>query len=361
MGFSSKIKDDILVKSARHCCVCRRFKGLKIEVHHITPKEQGGEDSFENAIALCFDCHSDAGHYFAGHPKGKKLSSPELAKHKEEWFKIVQEGKVDIPKDVVVDIIVDNMNFEGSFQPQFIKEKIIYVDRDAYKEIFELTGKNSMDIVKEMKQINKQSGFFDPVIDDINSYDDLIDFFNGDFPEKGYRKTSDENTDTDCQPINYFFSNNLVQKKEINLSNCILNLKLINYGSFILEDYKVYLKFENVVKVDSVSKSTAMFDLLQYNYNVRFIEDYKAEFFPERNVLVQNDSVSIDPICFRTKHNVQEIKIHWELLARGIQVKGVIDLKIDPVFEIKENHRFISSAEKKDIEYRVLPKKKTEK
>ena len=78
MGFPSKIREDIFVKSARHCCVCHRYKGIKVEIHHILPKKQGGEDTFENAISLCFDCHSDAGHYFAGHPKGSKFSPEEL-------------------------------------------------------------------------------------------------------------------------------------------------------------------------------------------------------------------------------------------------------------------------------------------
>ena len=60
------------------------------------PKKQGGEDVYENAIALCFDCHSDAGHYFANHPKGTKYSLSELRRHKEEWFKIVKAN--NIPK-----------------------------------------------------------------------------------------------------------------------------------------------------------------------------------------------------------------------------------------------------------------------
>ena len=82
MGFSNEIKDEILVKSARHCCVCHKAKGLNIEVHHINPRKQGGSDTLKNAIALCFDCHADAGHFFANHPKGSKLSPNELLKHK---------------------------------------------------------------------------------------------------------------------------------------------------------------------------------------------------------------------------------------------------------------------------------------
>lgn len=94
MAFTSKIKEDILVASARHCCVCHRYRGVKIEIHHIKPKEQGGKDSFENAIPLCFDCHCDAGHYFSKHPKGTKFSPNELKKHKEKWFDIVKNNKI---------------------------------------------------------------------------------------------------------------------------------------------------------------------------------------------------------------------------------------------------------------------------
>jgi HNH endonuclease len=94
MGFSKKVKEDILVASARHCCVCHRYKGIKIEIHHILPKEQGGKDTFENAISLCYDCHSDAGHYFSKHPKGTKFSPSELKKHKESWFEIVKNNNI---------------------------------------------------------------------------------------------------------------------------------------------------------------------------------------------------------------------------------------------------------------------------
>lgn len=95
MGFSQKIKEDALVAAARHCCVCHKRKGLNIEVHHITPRAQGGKDTLANAIALCPDCHADAGHYFAGHPRGTKLSPPELIKHREAWYKIVNDNNID--------------------------------------------------------------------------------------------------------------------------------------------------------------------------------------------------------------------------------------------------------------------------
>ena len=98
MGFSPKIKNEILIDAARHCCVCHRYKGVNVEVHHIEPQASGGSNTYENAIALCFDCHADAGHYNPSHPRGTKFSPSELRKAKERWFRMVKEN--DIPQAI---------------------------------------------------------------------------------------------------------------------------------------------------------------------------------------------------------------------------------------------------------------------
>jgi hypothetical protein len=56
--------------------------------------EKGGDDSFDNAIALCFECHAWAGHYFSGHPKGIKYSPEQLRAARAEWYVRVQAGQV---------------------------------------------------------------------------------------------------------------------------------------------------------------------------------------------------------------------------------------------------------------------------
>ena len=94
MGFSTKIKNEILIDSARHCCVCHRYKGVNVEVHHIEPEASGGKNTYNNAVALCFDCHADAGHYNPSHPRGTKFSPSELRKAKERWFRIVKENAI---------------------------------------------------------------------------------------------------------------------------------------------------------------------------------------------------------------------------------------------------------------------------
>lgn len=102
MSFSREIREQALVAAARHCCVCHRYKGVKIEVHHIQPKAAGGDDSLENAISLCFDCHADAGHYNAMHPRGTRLSQTELRLQRDAWHTIVQTNHIELAgKDIL--------------------------------------------------------------------------------------------------------------------------------------------------------------------------------------------------------------------------------------------------------------------
>ena len=81
-----KIKEDVLVKCKRYCCFCGRYKGRDIEVHHIVQKADGGEDSFDNAIPLCFDCHSEVGSYNSNHPKGNKFKPGELKRIRDDFY-----------------------------------------------------------------------------------------------------------------------------------------------------------------------------------------------------------------------------------------------------------------------------------
>ncbi|HBX52632.1 MAG: hypothetical protein A2W98_14675 [Bacteroidetes bacterium GWF2_33_38] len=94
MGFSPTIKQQVMNDSARHCCVCHRYKGIKIEVHHIKQEADGGSNTYENAIPLCFDCHSDAGHFNDRHPRGTKFSIPELINARNKWYEFVKKNPI---------------------------------------------------------------------------------------------------------------------------------------------------------------------------------------------------------------------------------------------------------------------------
>lgn len=127
MGFPKEVKSRILVDTARHCCVCHRYKGVKVEVHHIRPQSEGGPNTYENAIALCFDCHADAGHYNPKHPKGTKYSPEELKKSKNQWIEMVRKNNIESPR------VDEELKFTIMEETAKYEEKIISLRRDVIK------------------------------------------------------------------------------------------------------------------------------------------------------------------------------------------------------------------------------------
>jgi len=111
MSFSKKIADEVLVKSGRRCSICNIFCGTKIELHHIKPKYQGGEDIFDNCIPLCFNCHADVGSYNFNHPKGKKYSEKELKMHREKLYEKMVIFIPEIKMNSIEWISYANMRF----------------------------------------------------------------------------------------------------------------------------------------------------------------------------------------------------------------------------------------------------------
>lgn len=93
MAFSEDIKMKAMIACGRCCCLCHRFRGNKMEVHHIKAHADGGEDTFENAIPLCFDCHAEVRQYDPRHPKGIKYSEKELIIQRDNWYEKVKNEK----------------------------------------------------------------------------------------------------------------------------------------------------------------------------------------------------------------------------------------------------------------------------
>lgn len=104
-----KVKEDVLVECKRYCCFCGDYKGRDIEVHHIVQRAAGGEDSFDNAIPLCFDCHSEIGSYNPNHPKGNRFKPGELKRIRDAFYiKVVNlpyrpNGISDTDKSLLMD------------------------------------------------------------------------------------------------------------------------------------------------------------------------------------------------------------------------------------------------------------------
>ena len=70
-----------------------------MEVHHIKAQADGGSDTFENAIPLCFDCHAIVRQYDPKHPKGIKFSEKELIQHRDNWYATVKAGSQKSEKE----------------------------------------------------------------------------------------------------------------------------------------------------------------------------------------------------------------------------------------------------------------------
>ncbi len=88
MSFPPAVAESLLVKCHRHCCVCHKPAGTKMVVHHIIPETEGGPQTEDNGIPLCFDCHAEVMAYNTRHPLGRRFTSSELQKHRDQWFAI---------------------------------------------------------------------------------------------------------------------------------------------------------------------------------------------------------------------------------------------------------------------------------
>lgn len=92
MGVSKNIKDKVLVATGRCCAICHKFCGQKIELHHIIHESDGGKNTFDNCIPLCFNCHSDMGKIDKKHLRGTQYTPRELCMHRDNWYEQVANG-----------------------------------------------------------------------------------------------------------------------------------------------------------------------------------------------------------------------------------------------------------------------------
>ena len=86
MPFDTSLRTKVLLWCDRHCCLCKKACGVNIEVDHILPEAEEGTSDLDNAIPLCFDCHSEAHRYNDAHPRGTKYKADELKARREQVY-----------------------------------------------------------------------------------------------------------------------------------------------------------------------------------------------------------------------------------------------------------------------------------
>jgi hypothetical protein len=80
--FSENDRIKVLLWCSRHCCLCGKFVGIGIELHHIDKMSS----DIDNAPPVCFDCHAAIGHYNDLAPRGRKYDSRELKERRNQVY-----------------------------------------------------------------------------------------------------------------------------------------------------------------------------------------------------------------------------------------------------------------------------------
>lgn len=104
MGFSEKVQAEALAACERRCCICHNFCGTKMALHHIVQSADGRDDSFDNCIPLCLNCHEDMGKPDPRHVTGKHYSERELKLHRDNWYESVRNARGGIKEVTKEDI-----------------------------------------------------------------------------------------------------------------------------------------------------------------------------------------------------------------------------------------------------------------
>lgn len=118
MPFSEKMKKEVREKSEHRCVLC----GERIvEIHHIIPQNQGGKDEFENAVALCSQCHTIYGNNPNMQEKIREKRKLAYEKHKEK-MQLLEKHRYKENEENIVTItcyISEKENFEQAAQKIF--------------------------------------------------------------------------------------------------------------------------------------------------------------------------------------------------------------------------------------------------
>ena len=86
--FPEAVAAELLALCKRHCCICLRWRGRNLGIHHIEPAAEGGQGTLENGIPVCFDCHAEIE---SKSNMGRRFTPSELRRHQEQWFGVVRE------------------------------------------------------------------------------------------------------------------------------------------------------------------------------------------------------------------------------------------------------------------------------
>jgi hypothetical protein len=89
-GIPEEVVNQMMVACGRRCCICKRYRPTKLQVHHIKEKSQGGTHDPDNLIVTCLSCHSDVHTHV---PFARRFTHEELKGHRDTLSRQVAEGR----------------------------------------------------------------------------------------------------------------------------------------------------------------------------------------------------------------------------------------------------------------------------
>ena len=201
-----------------------------------------------------------------------------------EWYVKKQNFKTNFK----VEVTFDNLNIYKSFNPILVKNHIHYKFENE-----ERFGSGKIYFIRNPKQKRKER----------------------------------REIDTEAQPIRYF-----INGKRANKSSCVFSIRIKNIGNLQLENFKLYLSFnDDCFKTEIVTKQIQFLDTYKYNYNLKWNKSTSdLEFTNENQILVPQDEIISDKICLRPDIEFPFcINIPWKLVSKNFMETGLLHLEIN--------------------------------
>lgn len=116
MPFSELLKKKVRARAKFRCCVCRQPHGIDVEIHHIVPQADGGEDTEDNAAPLCPNCHSGYG----ANPEKRKI----IREMRDDWYKHCSQPSVEMAKIVEISEDIKNLATKEDIERLAVRNNI---------------------------------------------------------------------------------------------------------------------------------------------------------------------------------------------------------------------------------------------
>jgi hypothetical protein len=140
--------------------------------------------------------------------------------------------------------------------------------------------------------------------------------------------------DTEAQPVRFF-----INATSHNKSSCVFAVRLRNIGNYQLENFKLYLTFnDDCFKSERVWKLSRFLDTFKYEYNIKWNKGTNdLELKTHNELLVPNDEILSDKICIRPEIEFPFCTIiPWKLVSKDFTEFGSLYLEFD--LRIKEKN-----------------------